>query len=128
MTPLDTLLAELEEVAKRATPGKRWVGHVSEQHEDAADIDSENGAICDNVYGAFNRSFLCAATPEVIQKLIAIIREMKSALEFYDPPAGSFQCFTGETPPERGAFGEFVNPDVSRAKQALARVDEIVGE
>lgn len=48
-------LLELEE----KMPLKPWyIGHVSEIQKDAADIDSSDGAICDNVYGGDLRSFI----------------------------------------------------------------------
>ena len=67
---LEKLIQEVLTLDGKAHKPRWWVGHISEQHENAADIDSEDGAICDNVYTDANRSLIISyrtSTPKLAQ-------------------------------------------------------------
>lgn len=58
MSNIDKLISEVLELDEKAHKPRWWVGHISESHDNAADIDSEDGAVCDNVYTDHNRNLI----------------------------------------------------------------------
>lgn len=90
---------EVRESLEKATPGPWRIGHISEIKEDAADIDSDDGAIADNVYGAANRTFLLNA-PTDIANLLAereVLREALEDVSLLDCSAKEFGCTKEES-------------------------------
>lgn len=58
MNNLQKAIERCLELDGKAHKPRWWIGHISEQKENAGDIDSEDGAICDNVYTNYNRSLI----------------------------------------------------------------------
>lgn len=76
MTKLDEIRAR----AEAATAGPWHIGHISEIHDDVADIDSFDGAVADNVYGSQNLAFLVHARTD-IPLLLEVIKIYEEALD-----------------------------------------------
>lgn len=73
----------IEKRLNAATTGKWHIGHISEIKRDAMNIDSEDGPICDDVYGEANIAFILNSK-EDIGRLINAVKVLKNALEFHN--------------------------------------------
>lgn len=114
MTTINQMLAELENKAKAASKGPFHITHLNE-NEPRMDIENLEGIrIADEVLD-FNAVYFCAANPQTVLTLIAIIKQQNEALQAV--------VSSRFLPPQANVLSTYI-----KAEQALAETERMIKE
>jgi hypothetical protein len=73
-------IVALKSLAEKATPGPYHIGHVNEL-TDAAEIEGDRGGhTVAYVYDRSDQSYVCAANPQTVLKLIAEVSRRRAQI------------------------------------------------